>query len=199
MKIHIEVSARHIHLSKTDVLRLFGENYQFQPIKDLSQPGQYAAKETVTLVGPKSKIEGVRILGPERDQTQVEISETDCFKLGVQPMVRLSGDLKGTPGIKIEGPAGSVELKEGVIVAERHIHMSTADAKALGLENGSRVMVDIDGIRDLLYENVPVRVSDKYFTRMHLDTDEGNAAYVQTGETGELIVDRKKWTEKNKK
>jgi len=196
MKITIEVSARHMHISKHDLEELFGPDYQLTPVKDLSQPGQFASKELVNLVGPKGNIDGVRILGPEREQTQIEISETDCFNLGIKPIVRLSGNLEGTSGVALEGPHGVTAIEEGVIVAERHIHMHTSDAKKLGLKNGDRVMVDIDGIRDLLFENIPLRVSDDYATRLHLDTDEANAAFVQNGDQGELIIDRKKWTDK---
>lgn len=196
MKIIIEVSARHIHIEKNHVERLFGKGHKLTPIKDLSQPGQFAAKETVTLSGPKGEMKNVRILGPERNQTQVEISETDCFKLGIKPAVRLSGDLLGTSGVVMKGPLGEVELKEGVIVAERHVHMSQKDADKIKVKNGDRVMVDIDGIRDLLYENIPVRVSEKFETRLHLDTDEANAAFIQSGDTGELIINQKKWTGK---
>lgn len=195
MKIIIEVSARHTHLKRDHVEKLFGEEHQHTPIKDLSQPGQFAAKEAVTVVGPKGEIEGVRILGPEREETQVEVSETDCFKLGIKPVVRISGDIKGTPGATLKGPKGEVELSEGVIVAERHIHMSDKDAEKLGLKTGDRVMVDIDGVRDLLFENTVVRVSDEFETRLHLDTDEANAAFVKNGDEGTLIIDKKKWTE----
>jgi propanediol utilization protein len=189
MKIPIEISARHAHLSKKDLEKLFGSGYELTKKKDLSQLGQFAARETVKLVGPKGEINDLRILGPCRDKTQVEISQTDAHRLGINPPVRESGDLDGSAGIKIVGPAGEIEEKEGVILALRHIHMDPETARQLGIKNGDKVKVDISGARDLLFENVIVRVKDSYRLAMHIDTDEANAAGISdTNNLGEIII-----------
>jgi len=189
MKIPIEVSARHIHLSKPHAEILFGPDHKFKILKELSQPGQFACVETVKIVGPKGEIDNVRYLGPFRERTQVEISETDARKLGIDPPLRLSGDLEGSAGVKVIGPKGAVDLKEGVIIALRHIHMDTKTAEKLGLKNLDKVKVDINGIRDLIFENVTVRVRDDFKLSMHLDTDEANAAGIdEKNHFGELII-----------
>ncbi len=189
MKIPIEISARHAHLSQKDADILFGKNHEFKIIKNLSQEGQYAYEETVELVGPKGKVEKVRYLGPFRHKTQVEISETDARKLGIDSPIRASGDLTGTPGVKIIGPSGEVDLKEGVIIALRHIHMDPATADKLGIKDGNKVKVDINGIRDLIFENVLVRVHPSFRLAMHIDTDEANAAEInEENHWGELVV-----------
>lgn len=188
MKIPIEISARHVHLSKEDARILFGENYQFKILKELSQTGQFSYEETVKLVGSKEELENVRYLGPFRDKTQVEISETDARKLGIDSPIRASGDLAGTPGVKIIGPKGEVGLKEGVIIALRHIHMDPENAKKLGIKDGDKVKVDINGIRDLIFESVLARVRPDFKLAMHLDTDEANAAGIdEENHFGELI------------
>ncbi len=188
MKIPIEISARHIHLSKPHAQVLFGAGHEFKVLKELSQPGQFAYVETVKLVGPKGEIDNVRYLGPFRARTQVEISETDARKLGIDPPFRRSGDLTGSAGVKIVGPKGEVDLKEGVIIALRHIHMDPITAEKLGVKDGDRVKVDVDGVRDLVFENVIVRVRDDFKLSMHLDTDEANAAGIdEENHFGELI------------
>ncbi|MBN1524552.1 MAG: phosphate propanoyltransferase [Spirochaetales bacterium] len=174
--IPVEVSAHHVHLSREHVEALFGKDARLTPVKELSQPGQFAADEKVTLVGPKGKVERVRVLGPERKETQVEISKTEQYTLGIQPPIRDSGNVAGTPGIMLEGPAGSVELDHGVIAALRHIHMTPDDAKNLGLKNYDVVQVRISGDRELIYGDVLIRVNESYRLVMHIDTDEGNAA-----------------------
>lgn len=174
-QVPIGVSNRHVHLSQEHLDALFGTGYQLNILKDLSQPGQFAAKETVTLKGPKGTLEKVRILGPVRKETQVEVSGTDCFKLGVKPVVRDSGQLDGTDGITIIGPQGEVTTEKGVIVASRHIHLHTDQANAWGLHDGQRVKVRVDGERPVLFEDVLVRVGPKYEMEMHVDTDEANA------------------------
>ncbi|MGE4273357.1 MAG: phosphate propanoyltransferase [Desulfitobacterium sp.] len=173
--IPVGISNRHIHLSQTDLDTLFGVGYQLTKIKDLSQPGQYACKETVTICGPKGAIEKVRILGPVRRESQVEILQTDSFKLGVNTPVRLSGELQGTPGITIIGPKGSVLLTKGLIIAQRHIHMSLEDARRLGVTNGEQVTIQISGLRGGTYTNVAIRANNTSSLECHIDTDEANA------------------------
>ena len=189
MKIPIEISARHIHLSKEDLIKLFGANYELKKKRDLSQPGQFVSEETVDFIGPRAEIENVRILGPCRDKTQVEISETDARNLGIDPPVRRSGDLSGSAGVKTIGPRGEITLDEGVIIALRHIHMDTKIADKLNIKNNDRVKVDVDGVRDLIFENVLVRVSDNYKLAMHIDTDEANAAGIDSdNHFGKIII-----------
>ncbi|HEX7862263.1 MAG TPA: acetate/propionate family kinase [Verrucomicrobiae bacterium] len=180
----VEVSAHHAHLTQADVEALFGPGHQLTKHADLSQPGQYACKEQVTIVGPKGKIERVRVLGPARKITQIEIAMTEQFKLGIHPPVRESGDIKDTPGCTLEGTAGSVKLEKGVICALRHIHMTPADALRYGVRDKSVVRVRIHGTRELVFGDVLVRVDPSYALAMHIDTDEANAASVQTGATG---------------
>ncbi len=177
MKFIVETSARHIHLTNDDIKILFGEDAVLHNKKDLSQPGQFACEEKVQLVGPKSSLM-VSVLGPARKATQVELSFTDARTLGLKSVpVRESGDVAGTPGLKLVGPAGEIELAEGVIIAKRHIHMTPEDAEAFGVENGQIVNVKIDSEgRKTIYGDVVVRVSSSYALAMHIDTDESNAA-----------------------
>lgn len=186
-RIPVAVSARHAHLTQATLDRLFGQGYQLQPRMALSQPGQFSAEEAVSLIGPRGRIDKVRLMGPPRAQDQVEISRTDEFVLGVDAPVRLSGDLANTPGITLEGPNGQISIPHGVIAARRHIHMSPQDAERFGLWDHDTVSVKIDSDgRDLTFNDVVVRVSPKFQLEMHLDTDEANAAGVAKGETGEL-------------
>lgn len=173
--IPIGVSNRHLHLSQQDLETLFGATHALTKIKDLSQPGQYACKETVTLCGPKGAIEKVRVLGPVRNQTQVEILSGDCFKLGVNAPVKQSGDLVGTPGLTLVGPKGTVQLKEGVIIAQRHIHMTPSEAEQLGLCDGQLVGIEVLGIRGGIYKNVAIRATETSALECHIDTEESNA------------------------
>jgi putative phosphotransacetylase len=177
------ISNRHIHLSKKDADILFGPGHKFCTLKNLSQPGQYACKETVTLIGLKGIIEKVRVLGPVRPETQVEISMTDSFKLGVNALVRDSGDITGTPGINIAGPYGTVRIDKGVIVARRHLHMHTDEARACMLKDRELVDVYAAGARPLVFRDVLVRVSDRFSTELHVDTDEGNCGAIKNGDT----------------
>lgn len=186
-EVPIGVSNRHIHLSPADVTRLFGANYQLKKLKDLSQPGQFAAQETVTLIGPKGKITGVRVLGPARGATQVEISLTDGYTLGVTPPIRDSGDIEGTPGLIIQGPRGRIQIEKGLICAARHIHMHPDEAHAFGVRHGERVMVEVNGPRGVIYKDVLIRVSPGYRLEMHLDIDEANAAQIRNGHIGVII------------
>jgi len=186
-RIPIAVSARHVHLTSASVATLFGPGARLAPARSISQPGQFAAEQTVTLVGPAGRIEHVRIVGPERAADQVEISRSDEFLLGIDAPVRESGDLANTPGIRIEGPAGAVTLKHGVICALRHIHMTPRDAEALGVADGDSVDVAIqDGARALTFGEVKVRVREDFSLEMHVDTDEANAAGLARGASGVL-------------
>lgn len=186
-EVPVGVSARHIHLSEQHVEILFGKGASLTEMKALSQPGQFAANETVAVVGPKGQFPKVRILGPTRKETQLEISRTDSFALGVKPPVRESGDIKGSAGIKIVGPAGEVEIEEGVIVAARHIHFHTSDAEKFGIADKQKLRVRVGGDRGVVFEHVVARVSDQYALDMHIDTDEANAAGVNNGDTAEII------------
>ena len=189
MKVPVEVSARHVHLSEVDIKSLFGDGYNPNHKRNLSQPEQFVCEERVELVGPKSSFGSVAILGPARSQTQVEISLTDSRKLGIDPFIRESGDLKGTPGCILRGPRGEVEIKSGVIVAKRHIHMHTSDAEKIGAENGQICKVKINSKeRSLIFDDVVMRVSDKFALAMHIDTDEGNAVNWDINTSGNIIL-----------
>ncbi len=180
--VPVGVSNRHIHLSKEDVETLFGKGYELTPFKDLSQPGQYACKEQLTIVGPSLRpIEKVRVLGPVRSASQVEISRTDSYALKVKAPVRESGDIKGSAPIVIIGPKGTVSLKEGCIIANRHIHMGIADGQRFGVSDGDYVTVHVNGERRTTFYDVQVRVSDKFCLEMHVDTDDANAAGIGNG------------------
>ena len=187
--IPVGISNRHIHLSKQDLETLFGAGYELTPIKDLSQPGQYACKETLTLIGPSMRpIENVRVLGPVRKASQVEISLTDSFVLKVKPPVRESGDIAGSAPITIVGPKGIVELKEGCIIANRHIHMHTSDAVKYGVKDGDYIDVDaMQGTRKTRWYGVQVRVRDDFALEMHVDTDDANAVGYKNGYTVSVV------------
>jgi acetate kinase len=180
----VEISAHHIHLTQEHVEALFGKGHQLTKHADLSQPGQYACKEQLTIVGPKGRVERVRILGPARKYTQVEIAMTEQFKLGIHPPIRESGDIADTPGCTLESPSGAVQIDRGVICALRHVHMSPEDALRYGVRDKSFVRVRIAGDRELIFGDVLVRVDPSFKLAMHIDTDEGNAANVKTGEKG---------------
>ena len=185
--IPVEVSAHHIHLSRKEIDRLFGSGYELTARSSLSQPGQHACEETVNLIGPKGRVENLRVLGPLRSRTQVEISRTEEFKLGIKAPVRPSGDLEGSPGITLEGPKGTYNIPYGVICALRHIHMSPEDALSFGLKDRDVVLVRIKGQRTLIFGDVLVRVSSDFLTSMHVDTDEANAAGIITGMEGYVV------------
>ena len=186
--IPVGISNRHIHLSREHVDILFGKGYQLNKCKDLSQPGQYACKETLTIIGPSMRaIEGVRVLGPERKASQVEISRTDSFTLKVKPPVRESGDIKGSAPVTIVGPRGIVTLNEGCIIANRHIHMSIDEAKQFGVVDGEYADVELSGERRSLFYDVQIRVHKDFRLEMHIDTDDANAAGVGNGFKAKLI------------
>ncbi|MDR3541748.1 MAG: phosphate propanoyltransferase [Desulfosporosinus sp.] len=184
--IPVGISNRHIHLSQANLETLFGLGYQLTKAKDLSQPMQYACKETLTIAGPKGAIEKVRILGPVRNESQVEILLADCFKLGITAPVRLSGELQGTTGITLIGPKGSILLSKGVLIAQRHIHMTLEDAKYFGVIDGEHVTVKIDGLRGGTYSNVVIRSNNTSTLEFHIDTEEANA--MQLASTSRITI-----------
>ncbi len=184
----VETSARHVHLSEADFKVLFGENASLTKKKDLSQPGQYACEERVTVKGAKKDLPGVSILGPFRKESQVELSATDARSIGLPIVVRESGVLDGTPGCTLVGPCGEVVLEKGVIVAKRHIHATVKDALELGVEDKEIVSVKVNTEgRSLIFGDVVVRVNDTYALAMHIDTDESNAALMTPGVLGEIV------------
>ena len=189
-QVLVETSARHIHLSQADLETLFGAGYELPPKKDLSQPGQFACEERVTVVGPKKELAGVSILGPVRPETQVELSLTDARSIGLSAPVRESGDVAGSSGCKLVGPKGEVELAQGVIAAKRHIHMTPEDAEQFGVKDTQVVQVRVPSSigRTTIFDDVVVRVSPKYALAMHIDTDESNAAGVAPGTTADVIT-----------
>lgn len=186
-KIPIGVSARHVHLAQAEVEQLFGENYQLTPKFELSQPGQFAAEETVVIAGPKGSIERVRILGPARSLSQVEVSWTDAMRLGIKPPLRISGDIQGSSPVTLIGPKGSVVLNEGLIIAQAHIHMSPEDSAKFNVMDGQSVQIKVEGIRPIILSNVVIRVSERYRLEMHIDTDEANAGLIQQGTVAEIV------------
>ena len=188
MEVLVETSARHAHVSQEHLEILFGKGYELTKKKDLSQPGQYACAERVDIVGPKKTLAGVSILGPVRPETQVELSLTDARSIGVAAPIRESGDIAGSGACKMVGPCGEVELSEGVIVAKRHIHMTTADAERMGLSDKQVVSVQVPSNgRALIFGDVVVRVSDKYALAMHIDTDESNAGAIAPNTMGTIL------------
>ena len=187
LRIPISTSVRHVHLSRAHVEALFGAGRALQRKSDLSQPGQFACHETVKLIGPKGSVANVRVLGPERKETQVEIARTEEIALGVDGPIRPSGALEGSASLELEGPAGRVRLDRGVIQAQRHIHMSPADAEGFGVKDKDGVMVRVSGPRGIIFDDVLVRVSSEYRLDMHLDPDEANAADLHAGSYGTLI------------
>ncbi|MGI9860238.1 phosphate propanoyltransferase [Moorella naiadis] len=187
LEVPVGVSGRHVHLTREHLQTLFGPGYELTKVKDLGQPGQFAAKETVTVVGPKGVLERVRVLGPIRSYTQVELSRTDCFKLGVNPPIRDSGDHAGSPGCILVGPAGVVTLKQGVIIALRHIHMHTSDGKRYGLKDKDLVTVQVGGERGLIFTNVLVRVNPNFRLEFHVDTDEANACLLNNDDVVQVL------------
>lgn len=175
-EVKIGLSNKHLHLQKEHIEILFGKDHELTPTKPLVQPGQFACEEKVDIVGPKNTLKGIRVLGPARPETQVEVAMTDARTLGIKAPVRESGKLEGTPGCKIVGPCGEVEIDHGVIVALRHVHLSPAQAEEAGVKDKDIVSIKIEGERGLVFNNVLVRSGDAHEREVHLDTDEGNAA-----------------------
>ncbi len=187
-KVLIEISARHVHVSREALDTLFGAGYELTPKKDLSQPGQFACEERVSVVGPKRELKNVSILGPVRPETQVELSATDARSIGISAPVRESGDISGSAPCKIVGPCGEIEISEGVIIAKRHIHMTPEDAAGYGLSDKQVVKVNIQTPeRSLCFGDVVVRVKPTFRLAMHIDTDEGNAAGVSGTVYGDIL------------
>lgn len=187
MHIPVEVSARHVHLTAQTLAKLFGIDYRLKPVRSLSQRGEFASSATLTIRTKTGEIAGVRILGPTRLYNQVEIAASDAYRLGLKPPVRRSGRHNGTPGITLVGPAGTVRLQHGVILQRRHIHLSPRQAEHYHLHDGQRVRVQISGERAITFEQVEIKVQPHFVGRLHLDTDEGNAAGVRKETRGVVI------------
>lgn len=185
--VQVEVSARHIHLSQTDLEILFGSGTVLTPKRELSQWGQFLAEERVTLIGPKAKKSNVAVLGPVRKETQVELSKSDCIELGINAPIRESGDISGSGRILIEGPCGTLEIHQGVIIAHSHVHVPFVIAKELGLKDKERVSVHVFSERPVVFRNVVIRVSKDFRFRMHIDFDEANAAGISGFVLGKII------------
>ena len=186
-KVKIGLSNKHVHLNERDRDILFGKDYELTPVKPLVQPGQFVADEKVDIVGPKTTLKGVRVLGPLRPETQIELAMTDARTLGIKAPVRESGHLEGTPGCKLIGPCGEVELDHGVMIAQRHVHLNPEQAIEAGVQDHDVVCLKIDGERGLIFDNVVVRAGDKHEREVHLDTDEGNAAGCGPDAVAEII------------
>ena len=187
-KVGVGVSNKHLHLSEADLAALFGPGAELTPYKELVQPGQFATVEKVDIVGPKTTFHGVRIIGPTRPRTQVEISVTDGRALGIDAPVRESGKLDGTPGVKLVGPYGEIEISEGVMVALRHIHLSPSEAEEAGLKDKDLVDIQTFGSRPLIFQDVLIRSGEAHLNEFHADTDEANAAGIQNGQEVEIIA-----------
>ncbi|MDR1953688.1 MAG: phosphate propanoyltransferase [Clostridiales Family XIII bacterium] len=187
-KVEVGISNKHVHLSAADIEALFGAGHELTPVKDLKQPGQFAADEKVDITGPKGVIRGVRVLGPARKETQVELSVTDARGIGLAPPIRESGQLDGSPGVTLTGPAGTVELEKGAIIALRHIHLSSAQAAEAGVKDKDVVDVQTFGTRPIIFQDVLIRAGDAYAREFHVDTDEGNAAGIGNGDIVEIIM-----------
>ena len=183
--VPLEASGRHVHVTAQQALTLFG--HPLTPKRPLSQPGQYLANERVTVIGPKGEFQNVAVLGPERPEAQVEISLTDARQLGLSAPVKLSGDVKGTPGAVLVGPKGRVELNQGVMAAQRHIHMTPEDAARMGVQDKQVVNLQVFTQRPLIFQDVSVRVSEKFATFVHLDYDEANACGMASGDLGRIL------------
>ncbi len=188
--ILIEVSNRHVHLSREHIDALFGKDYKLNLDKNLSQPGQFAAKERINLINGSKRIDNVRILGPERKYSQVELSRTDAMFLKIDAPLRISGDIEKSPGITIEWPKGTLKLKEGVIIARRHIHLTEEQAEKLGIKNQRFVSIKINGEKETIFNKVMMRIGNNYALAVHLDSDEGNAVCINRKTFGELILNK---------
>jgi putative phosphotransacetylase len=187
-KVKVGISNKHVHLNEADLATLFGAGHKLTVKKELSQPGQFAAEEMVDVVGPKGTLKGIRLLGPTRKESQVELAMTDARVIGLSLPVRESGVLDGTPGVKLIGPKGELELAKGAIIALRHIHLSADQAKEANVKDKDRVTVKTSGSRPLIFEDVLIRSGEGHFSEMHIDTDEGNAAGLKNDDMVEIIT-----------
>lgn len=187
-KVEVGLSNKHLHLSKEHIEALFGKGHELTVLKDLKQTGQFACEEKVDVVGPKGALKGIRVLGPARPESQVELALTDARAIGVDIPIRESGQLDGTPGCKLVGPSGEVELSKGVIAALRHIHLSAEEAEKAGVKDKQIVGLKFDGPRALVFNEVLIRVHESFRGEIHLDTDEGNAGLIKNGQLGEIII-----------
>jgi putative phosphotransacetylase len=187
MEVAIEYSNRHIHVTKEVMERLFGPEYNLSSEKKLSQAEDFAARETLTLIGPKGKLENVRIIGPVREKTQIEILKSDAFLLGIDAPLRLSGDLDETPGVKIVSSLNELDLEEGVIIAKRHLHISPEDAQKNKIKNGQKIELEIKGERAIIFKEIIARVKEGFQTKVHLDIEEANAAGIKQNDKGKII------------
>lgn len=188
IEVNIGVSNRHVHLKMGDFKKLFGEDYNLEKVKDLTQPGEFSSNAKVTIKTEKSTIENVRVLGPIRNYTQVEISKTDAFKLGINPPVRESGDIIGSEKVTLIGPAGEVELNEGCIIATRHIHLTNEDVLKYNLQGLKYVDVLLEGEKGGILKNVSLKVNDNYIFELHIDTDDANAHLISQGDIGTILI-----------
>ena len=186
-KVEVGISNKHLHLCDADLATLFGAGHKLTVKKELKQPGQFAAEELVDIIGPKGTLKGVRVLGPPRKESQVELAQTDARSIGLKLPVRESGVLDGSPGVKLIGPAGEVTLSKGAIIAARHIHLSNSQAKEAGVKDKQLVSVKVNSGRPLIFENVLIRSGDVHINELHVDTDEGNAAGIAHGDTVEVL------------
>ncbi len=187
-KVKVEISARHIHLTKEDFEKLFGIGAELTVRKELSQPGMFAANETIDVKDDEFEMKKVRIVGPIRNYTQIEMTETEARNFRINPPLRLSGNIKDTPGITVIGPKGTIDIKEGVIIPKRHVHMTPEDAAEINIKDGESLKVKIEGERGLVFDNVIARVDKTYSWAAHIDTDEGNSAGMAGCGDGEVIV-----------
>ena len=186
-KVEVGISNKHLHLSEADLAALFGAGHKLTVKKELKQPGQFAAEELVDIVGPKGTLKALRVLGPTRKESQVELAQTDARSIGLSLPVRESGVLDGSPGVKLIGPAGEIDIPKGAIIALRHIHLSDEQAKEAGVKNKDCVTVKSFGTRPIIFEEVLIRSGEGHINEMHVDTDEGNAAGITNGDMVEII------------
>ncbi|MDD3284985.1 MAG: phosphate propanoyltransferase [Patescibacteria group bacterium] len=188
LEVEIEYSNRHIHITKDLFEKLYGPEYELTMKNKLSQSDDFASNETVMIMGPKGKIENVRILGPYRDKTQVEILKSDTYILGIDTPIKLSGDLDNTPGIKIVGPINEVDLESGLIIAKRHLHISPDEAEEMNLKDGQKIKLELTGDRALIFDEIVVRIGEGFVKKIHLDLDEANAANIKQNTKGNIIL-----------
>ncbi len=185
--ITVGVSNKHAHLTREQINTLFGEGYQLTFLRNIKQRDEFVCEETISVKGPKGVLHDIRILGPEREKAQIELTVTSSIMIGIEPSIRISADVENTPAIKLMGPKGEYDLGEGVITAIRHLHMTPEEAKELHLPEGQQVNIESDGLRGLIFKNVVVRIDPLFSLEFHIDTDEANAAGLKTGDQVHLV------------